>query len=703
MKKLFLPPGSKVVGNQVTLASGDVVPKWVLIGVPTVRMRPRPPVTRGAGIIPTGEFVDMVTGAVTRNVPPRQASTSRAGEYDFSEFSRFIPRETYNRLVSDSLPRRPTKDPTLGIDPGYFEQMDAQPRPYVASFSTEVTDPTADTPIDATYKVRDALIWEGRPQELKPQGSATAANIVVNMRFVAATVLDLLDAENAYYPGYDVILPMRIRSWYVENAYWTPDAESHVGSAVRLEFDGTKEQVYKKAVDLATKLSFDRMYLDYRSDGRTLITVVAPIDEAKRRIGTRYDDILVSANRFICASGDENVDEDVPGSTVDSDDDVLPDPNDDYYPFYLAVMKNPQIFGGVEKAMNMLKTMGFPTNPMLSGKAGFSPTAGTAATTASKEAMSGVSDTIQCPETNRNAKVFSTSSHPGMRVINDVTQLDDKTTQDTIPFTVRSNNPLKVKVIKGVTDLKDRFGFLGEAEGVAVYKDHIGGAAAGLAYLMQMSGSTVGSAAKSLLGKGASSGDGSDITSTSLGKAMQGLGENMFGVSDPTGAIQECTTVKADDMDSMLTMAASMAMSLAEMDKSPLTYSEWASAYQIAKNEAKGDLKKSSTGFDLPVTERDDTKVQPTGSKTPEQGKDKPHSIDQEKAVAEKWNPIGNFAHYSQNVWGDQGSRWISRNLVTYEQKQQETDKLKIAKKTETAKLNQDPKTRTTSSDLDFS
>ncbi len=689
MKKLFLPPGSKVVGSQVTLASGDVVPKWVLIGVPA---RQTIPLTKqsGVGLEPSGVYVDVVTGAVTTNPPPVTGYTgSRSGSYDFSTFTRYVPREKFVKLVGDSIPKKPTL-PDVSNDPGYFVQIDASARE-TFPIDEKVPSPIVDTiPIGSGYTVRSALIWEGRPQELAPQDSTSEEEIILNMRRVVVNVLNRLDADNAYKEGYSINLAWRIRSWFVDSNYWTPDPESHVGSTVRIEFTGAKDEVYRKAVDLATKLSFERMYLDYRSDGRTLITIVAPEGRTARRIGTRYDDILVSDNRFICASGGSDITEDPPLATRETDAEVQPALNDNYYSLYIALKRNPDVYGGITAVQEILRQLGFPSNPLLSGIAGFTESAGSAASVG-KELMSKLTGLIQCPPVSSNPKLFPTSSHPAFRGLSDHTQLDDTDTQDTIPHTVRTNNPLKVKTVKGVTDLKDRFGYLGDANGVAVFRDHIGGAAAGLAYLMTMGGGTVAGAAKAVLGAVGSSDDGSDITTVTMSKVMQGLGQALFGIPDPTGAVQECATI-TDDLESLVTTAASMAASLLGIQTSPLTKNEWDSAYQIAKNQAGSGVTKSSTGLSLPVTERQDNSVQATGSRTEKQGKDAPSTVDEEKAKNEKWNPIANFEHYAENVW----KTWVQSGIIKYEQKSGADDKDKIGKKTDKEKLEQNPKTYTT-------
>lgn len=704
MKKLFLPAGARVEEDTVVLSTGDVVPKWVCVAVPTLKLNPRPLVT-GITKSTRREWIDVLTGAVTSE--RAQAKTRDGvrgersfGDYDFTGFSRTIARDDINDIVQRSLPRKPLVDASIGEDPGYYEQLDSLPRDTEAV--TVGTDEviTGETDLGAGYVVSDALIWEGRPQELVAQQGNRKQDVVLNMRHVAVNVLGKIDAENTYLSGYDVQLRFRPRSWFVDDNYWAPDSASYDGSCVRVEFDGSRELIYKKAVDMASKLSFDDLFLDYRSDGRVLITVISKIGSNKRRVGTRYDDLTISTNKLICASGDPNVQEDRVTSSVPTEAEVQPHSDDDYYSLYVAIKNNPDVFGGVQKAQQLLQQLGFPSNPTLSGLAGFGAGAGTAATAASPEAMSKISDTIQCPPVSKDKNVFPTSQHPAMRGLNDVSQLDDTQTQDRIPFSLRTNNPLKVKTVKGVTDLKTRFGYLGEAEGHAVYRDHVGGAAAGLAYLMTMSGGTIGQATNSVLG--GSSPSGSDVTSVTPSKVYQSVTKAMFGVGDPTGSLQECATVKSDDKDSLVTLAASMAASLANSETSPLTHAEWMSAYQIAKNEANEHLKKTTTGVDLPAQEDDDSQVQPVGSQTKKQGKEAHDTVDQERADKEKWNPLTNFAHYSQNVWGDSGSKWISRSLITYEQKSGEEDKIKIAKRTDQPQLDQDTKTYSTDTDLDW-
>jgi hypothetical protein len=144
-----------------------------------------------------------------------------------------------------------------------------------------------------------------------------------------------------------------------------------------------------------------------------------------------------------------------------------------------------------------------------------------------------------------------------------------------------------------------------------------------------------------------------------------------------------------------------MAKTLAELPVNPLTHAEWASAYQIAKNEPNGHLTKTTTGVDLPAQEEANT--QPTGVITDTQGKETSTTTDSEKrGKNEMWNPLSNFAHYSSNVWGSNGSDWISQGLVTYEQKTSNTDTTRIAKKTETQVMAQETKNPTTFVDLDW-
>jgi hypothetical protein len=204
---------------------------------------------------------------------------------------------------------------------------------------------------------------------------------------------------------------------------------------------------------------------------------------------------------------------------------------------------------------------------------------------------------------------------------------------------------------------------------------------------------TMGKAAQSLFGDALSSttagqSSGSDITSLTSSKVFSSLTQHLFGAADPTGVLAECATVNPEDKTSLISMAAAMAKTAASLDINPLTKDEWKSAYQIAKNEANGQVTKTTTGVALPATE--ETGTQDTGPRTDRQGVETKNTTETMRAETEKWNPLSNFAHYSSNVWGPSGSNWISAGLISYEQKSSANDNSKIAKTTANTTMAQD-------------
>jgi len=719
--KLFLPPGASVVSEDVVkLSDGTLMPKWAFVAVP-IEVEPRV-ARRKSSRAAASTFVDAVTGAVAsqRRTPVSDSSPgdSYAGQYDFSEFSRTIDAAKFLTAVENALPALIDDSLAGETDPGYFEAVPAAPR-LVTTVTVSNTD--FSSPGEYTLGERflsDVLVKNRAPQNLADQVARTKTQIVTALKHVSVNIIDRVNTTNEFIEALrdagklgfsERTLPFIIHTGFVQRDLFAPNPAFYRGEAIRLEFQGTPAQVYQKAVDMALKLPFDELYLDYRSITGPLISVVAVAGSQRKKIFTRFDDVLVSSGKLLNLV--RNVDltdlQETRPAIGETDAEILFDPGDDYSGIGRMIRENPAMFGGTVNAMNILTQLGFGANPFLSNLAGKAPGAG-GVSAVSQVALSALGSAIQCPDVKKDPKLFPTSSHPHLRQMTDVSQLDDSSTQDNQQFPLRANNPLRVRKVAGVTDLVTRFGYLGESGGIAIFRDHVGGAAAGLNYLMQTgAGGTMGAATKSVLGNlmgaqnaGAGSA-GDDLTAITPSKIFQNMSQHLFGVSDPSGVMQECATISSDSMDSLISYAGALSKSVSALETSPLTHDEWASAYQIAKNESNGHVTRSTTGVDLPVTE--ETGTANTGVMTPAQAKETRFTGDYEKrGQSEAWNPLSNFTHYSTNAWGSDGSNWIAQGLIDYEQKTSNTDTTKIAKKYETEELDQDPKHPTGYTTLDW-
>ena len=684
--KFFKPAGATVESDEIVrLSDGTRVPSWVLIAAPIVK-------TRVSGVTSKRDtrkrFVDAVTGVIstTRRSPALNDLVGGfSTAYDVSGFSRSIDLNALQLAIASALTdvSSTTEDE---IDPGFYEIVGQ--RVTETDFVLGDDYDGEDTYPLGSRDLRDYLVKGRAPQTLSDTEYSTRDEVVAALGHLAVNVVDRVN-------GVGSALPFIIDSGYVQPRSYSPDSESRRGESVRLEFSGTVEQVYLKAKAIAAALPFDTLSLDYRSSGPPLVTVTLARGSQRRRLRTRYDDRVVSDGRLLNTSASVTVSE---ATSLDDDElsDVYHDVNDDYSQLVGALMSAPSVFGGMANVASILKKMGVNPNPLVNpGAGGVSP-----AVAGSGEVRNTLSQSMTCPEQKTDPKLFPTASNPSLRRVSDASQLDDSDTQDALPFALRANNPLKVKKIPGVTDLKTRFGYLGEAEGIAVYQDHVGGAAAGMNYVMSTSaGQTLASATRSLAGSAVGRDDRTatkevdDVTSLSAGQLFESVGKHVFGVSDPTGVAAQCATVQPDSMESMIAYCAAVAKVMCGGETSPLTHDEWASAYQIAKNQPNEHLKKATTGATLPVTEEANTVD--TGVMTASQAKDSRNTVDYDKrAKRETWNPITNYPHYA-NTWGANGSNWIARGVVTYAQKTSNTDTTKMAKFYETEKLNQKPKNPT--------
>jgi hypothetical protein len=548
------------------------------------------------------------------------------------------------------------------------------------------------------------------------QQGLTTRQLAENLKWLAVNVLGqfnqpnpaLAELQEGLNLGYsDAPVDFDLHTGLVNSSQVTPVDDCRRGTAVRVEpTSASSEQVYLKAVDLAVKLEYDELRLDYYTDGRTLITVSSSSSTSRRRLNTYYDDQLVHPNRLVHVVKDASVYAAIESRPVDSSGGVHFEPEDDYSEIQ-ALMDDMSLFSSLDEALDTAKALGFGPNPFLSGGARNTSQAGTVLNVG-EQALSLLSSAIKCPQQKRNQKLFPVTGHPAHRTLSDVSQLDDSSSQDVTPYTMRTNNPLGVPVVKGVTDLKTRFGFLGESKGKAVYRDHVGGAAAGLAYLQQMGGgATLKGAVQGVLGQALGSlGQGrataDDLTSFTSAGTFSNMSRDLFGKGDPTGTLLGCATLDSGDMDQVIHTAASMAKNLAGGgETNPLTYDEWSSAYQISKNEPNGHLKRTTTGVPLPAQEQQDP--QDTGVVTHPQGKETAYTTDYERrGKKEDWNPLSNFQHFAEERWGSNGTKWIQDGLLKYEQKTQETDEDKIAKKAESQQLTQTAENPSTVTLLDW-
>jgi hypothetical protein len=711
--KLFIPPGAVEFDRTVRLASGTYVPKYAFVAVPILAIaRNRLKDSRSSNTI----YADVVTGKLSSTKKPVSVQGSGAAQdstnYDFSYFSRTIDVKELMKHLENALPITTRGVVDSESDPGYFSALLPAPGGEITPTLDEVPD--SDDIVSATFTFGSLLVADRVVQTLVDTQGLTKLEIARNLEYLAVNVLDNINANNPNIdgtnPGYSArpLTFSLLSGWHSITAPTIYD-ESHTGKVIRIEPSGTSAQIYQKAVDLALKLNFEEISLDYYDGEPTVITIVASYQgNGGRRLNTRFDDIISHAGKLVHIIKSDDVLTEITETLAAgfSGADLYLDPEDDYTSLAHTIINNPTLFGGIDQALSLMRSLGFSSNPFLSGIAGRSPIAGTGGSL-TPTSLDSIASAIRCPTTtNDDDDLFPTSSHPNLRQISNLSQLDDKSTQNAQQFPLRTNNPLRVKKIAGVTDLVTRFGYLGESEGIAVYRDHIGGAAAGLNYLMtQGSGLTVGKAAQSLFGDKLSSlsaggGSGTDITSLTSSKVFSSLTQHLFGATDPTGALAECATIDTENKTSIISTAAAMAKAASALEINPLTKDEWKSAYQIAKNESNGQVTKATTGASLPVTEEANT--QDTGTQTVTQGKEQKHTTDGARANTELWNPVSNFAHYSSNVWGSSGSNWIAQGLISYEQKTAETDDNKMAKALEERQMAQDDTFPTDAPPLDY-
>lgn len=692
--KFFPPPGSRVESDAVVrLSDGTRLPSWVFIAVP-VRTRTSSKVKTQKNS--TRAYVDVVTGALT-SVLAKPGENSLSGgfktDYDVSGFSRTVPFSALVEAVTNALPALSTETPDE-VDPGFFESPGSTPVAVVT------VDASSFDGVDTSFAVgsrpiSDYLVSAKVPQTLTDEEYSTRKSVAQHLTYLAVNVVDRLDSL-------DPALQFVIHSGYVKRSAYTPDDAAHFGQSVRVEFSGTSEKVYAKASAAAAALPYDELFLDYRSGTTPLVTFVLAEGSQRRKLATRYDDVVVSEGRLLNLSRNSTVSAATEDPTDDLSD-VHYDEDDDYTQLVSLLQSAPEMFGGFKNVTSILSSMGVNPNPFVSGSAG---SVGSGAASAANR--SALSSAVTCPDEQTDPKLFPTASNPALRRVSDLSQLDDSATQNTVPFCLRANNPMKVKKVEGVTDLKTRFGYLGEAEGIAVYQDHVGGAAAGMNYVMTTSpGKTMASATRSLAGTSISKDETlltkevDDVTKVTAARLFSGMSKHIFGAADPSGVIQQCATIKPNSMESMVSYCAALSKVVCATQTSPLTHDEWASAYQIAKNEPNGHLKKSSTGADLPVTEESNTID--TGVMTPSQSKHTRTTVDYEKRGKQQtWNPVSNYTHYADNLWGANGSNWIASGIISYEQKTSNTDLTKMAQKYETQEMNQSAPVPTDSTTLDW-
>ena len=689
INKLFLPDGARVSGSNVVLPDGSVVPGWACVAVPVALDKPAGR-TASRSKTKSAVYYDLLTGRKT--AAPKEEPTPGTG-FDVGSFDSAISLVELEKRLGLSLPKIIDDSTASEVDPGYFEMPDGAERP-IETVTVSADDVlTDDYALSDNYTLGDALVWRGRTQSLVGNHGRTAREIAAAAKSVAVNVLEKLDEPNQYVSEDDPRVSVRalkrsVYSWIAQSDTRGAPDTAFRGETVTVRFDGaTTREVYRKSIDAALKLPFDYLWLDYRSaGGPPMITVTLSGEGGRRRVGTRYDDKVVSTTRLL--NCDPTIEIPTTGPDLGGSVQVQLDPLDDYWGLFYLLSSNPALFGGTTSAQSLMQSLGFVANPFAPA---FGPGGGGGGSSGGgvpgPEALSGLQKAVVCPDqTTVDPKLFPTGSHPAFRHLSDLTQLDDDDNQTTLPYTIRTNNPLGVKTVKGVTDLKTRFGYLGDSEGVAVYRDHVGGAAAGLNYLMtQHSGSTLGSAAK----ESVSSGIG-----PTLGQAAASITQHLFGAQDPSGVLAECATV-GSDVETTIGFAAAMAKSTGKLETSPLTHAEWASAYQIAKNQPNGGLTKTTTGVPLPAQEQTDS--QDTGPPATAQGKETDHTTDLSRRE-DKWNPVANYDHYAQNVW----KSWIDDGILTYEKKAAAGDKTKMAKANTSIEMAQDTSNPTTYSDFDW-
>jgi len=701
--KLFLPAGAtQTAVDVVTLSNGTKLPTWAFIAVPITTVK-NPGTLKISTDVAQKLYVDAVTGALSTTqrapVTDYNPGESYSGTYDFSNFSRSLDAQKFLRSVENALPVLIADTLADQVDPGFFEAVpsDLRSETPVSLTSGDFSDP-AHYDLGYGYTLQSLLVQNNTPQVLADSTYGTALDAVLALEYVVTNVLTMINSTNEFIDANsaytDAPLSFQVLSGYVESDNYAVDTTAHLGEAVTLSFpSGTFGSVYQKAIDMAIKLPFDAMYLDYSSvTSPQTITVVSKSGSQLKKIATRYDGVVVADGKFLNLSRNtDEVDVSVVGANTSAfDPGVTYNPGDDYSGIVTMITQNPNLFGGIQMATSILTQLGAGGNPFISAISQAVTSSGVgSASSVVPSVLSTIQSALTCPPaSSSNPRNFPTASHPAHRSLSDVTQMDDTTTQDQLPFPIRANNPLKVKKIPGVTDLKELFGFLGEAEGFAVYRDHVGGAAAGLNYLKSMGGSTLGSVTKSILGAGTTSGFGDDITAMTPAKIFQNISQSIFGVGDPSGLLQECATVNPSSMESTVNYAAAVSTSVSGLSTSPLTHDEWASAYQIMKNTPNQSLQRNSTGAQLPVQEGQPSVA--TGSRTSSQGKETKNTTDTaQRGSAETFNPITNFDHFNTK-WGSSGTNWIAAGLISYAQKSGAGDTSnKIAKASDTQQLSQ--------------
>lgn len=692
MLKLFLPSGANInADTTVTLSDGQVLPGWAFAAVAIedtgVDKAKVPDISQT-----TARYVDVLSGDLSNTSTPGTTDyvpgQTFFGGYDFSKFSRYADADKLLTALENALPLAVADALAGQSDPGYFEAVPSarSPTTEVALDSTDFTKPD-EYPMGQGIYLSQLLTKGGIRQDLAVGQGATESDIVLNLKYVVANVIGGMDSENTYLDSSaSLFVPQNsfdyiIYSGYVNPSRYSQDEEAYLGQVIRLEFSASPQQVYQKAIDMATKIPFDRIWLDYRSDGDPIVTVICSSKTQAKKVGTRYDGTVVADDKLLNlvkgadTTGINSPPDPGPLSTISYDS------NDDYAVLENTIRSNMSLFGGPTAATNLLGSLGFNQNPYVSQ--GSTGTSNLDATKAKS-----ISSSLTCPGSSVDPNLYPTSSHPHLRHMSDLGQLDSSSTQDVIPFSLRANNPMKVRTIKGVTDLKTRFGYLGDSNGYAVYRDHVGGAAAGLAYVMSMGGSTIGAATRGILGSsltGSGGGDGLDSTAISPGRIFSGISSSLFGakVKDPSGVTQECSTIKPDDMESTISYGAALSKSVSGLKTNPLTHDEWASAYQIAKNQPNQHLKRATTGASLPVTE--ETNTADTAALTSDQSKETRDTTDYNKrGKNEAFNPISNFTHYA-SIW----SNWVSSGRINYTQKSGAGDSTGVAKSYQTEVLDQ--------------
>ena len=267
LNKVFIPPGGRVEGGTLVLASGEEVPLWVVIGVPSEEAGSVPPGESNA--VAANRYVDVLTGAERteapvpeRRDPPRGESSGYA--VDFTEFSRWAPLRAVLRVAEECMPDSGLSRGSSVTDPGYTQPSGVS----VPSVDPGV-DPDADWSdsefeVGAGFKLRDALTWLGRPQQLTPRAGLTTLQVVENVVSVASDVLALVPSTLSY----------RVRSWAASPDSAPTQPEIWTGATAAAEFDSDAD-AYAAARYLSTRASFDSLRLDYRPAGGASVVATA--------------------------------------------------------------------------------------------------------------------------------------------------------------------------------------------------------------------------------------------------------------------------------------------------------------------------------------------------------------------------------------------------------------------------------------------